>query len=37
MADININPEDLNQDLGPFNSGTTDLNSFLPFQGADLN
>lgn len=32
MADQNINPEDLNVP-GPFSSGTTDIDSFLPFNG----
>ena len=33
MVDQNINPEEFNGALGPFDSGTTDIKSFLPFQG----
>lgn len=33
MVDQNPNPEDFNGNLGPFDKGTTDINSFLPFQG----
>lgn len=33
MVDQNSNPEDFNGSLGPFDRGTTDVNSFLPFQG----
>ena len=36
MADLNINPEDLSGNLGPFDSGSTDIKSFLPFEGAKL-
>jgi hypothetical protein len=33
MVDQNINPEEFDGGLGPFETGTTNVNAFLPFQG----